>query len=565
MSSTSTTNVDTDSAQGPELRQGRMSRVAPAIRKRSGVIKVVSIVLIVLALFVIIRALPVDRAIDLLKLKVDGLGFWGPLALGAAYVVAALAFVPGSALTLAAGAVFGLVWGTVTVSLASTTAAALAFLIARYLARDKVAQQARKYPKFEAIDGAIGAEGWKIIAMLRLSPYMPYSLGNYLFGLTAIRFWPYVLASWLFMLPGTFMYVYLAHIGTKGLQSAAGAEQETTLAEWALLGVGLLATIAVTVYVTRLARKALGERTRIDEPAIEAEQPGEPATEDAAVATGWPWGTTVPAIVAVAMLTAAAYTHQQRDTLKNLFGPAPVTLQEAYQPQSDGPTFDHSAFDAVLRKHVDVAGWIDYEGLGSEAASLDIYIASLGNAPFADLGRDEKLALLINAYNAFTLRLILDHYPIKSIKDIPSANRWDAKRWRLGSVTLSLNQIEHEQIRPKFAEPRIHFALVCAAIGCPKLRNEAYQADRIEAQLEDQTRYMHSHDRWFRYQSGAKEVHLTKLYDWYDSDFGQVADSVLAFAARYSPSLAAALGEDKKPGIQWLDYDWTLNDRKNNR
>ncbi|MCH9032928.1 MAG: DUF547 domain-containing protein [Planctomycetes bacterium] len=535
------------------------------IQRHAGLIKGVSIALIIVSLVVLIRALPVDRAIDLVKSKADGLGGWGPLALGAAYVVAALAFFPGSALTLTAGAVFGLVWGTVTVSLASTTAAALAFLIARYLARDKVARQARKFPKFEAIDGAIGDGGWKIIAMLRLSPAVPFSLGNYLFGLTAIRFWPYVLASWLFMLPGTFMFVYLGHIGTQGLRSAAGAEQGKTPAEWALLGVGLLATIAVSVYVARLSRKALREQTRIEEQTAEKEQPSEHAEQNTTVATVWPWGTTVLAAVAVVMLAVAACTHQRRDALKNLFGPAPVTLQEAYQHQSDGPTFDHSAFDALLRKHVDKDGWVDYKGFRKDAATLDSYIASVGHAPFADLGRDEKLSFLINAYNAFTLRLILDHYPVKSIKDIPSAKRWDAKRWRIGTMTLSLNQIEHEQIRPKFAEPRIHFALVCAAIGCPKLRNEAFQADRIEEQLEDQTRYVHSHDRWFRYQPGAKDVHLTKLYDWYGADFGQIAGSVLDFAARYSSALKSALEKDKKPRIKWLDYDWTLNDKKNNR
>lgn len=554
----STTTLDAVSTNEPAA--------GPAPRRRvSGVIRGVSIVLIVIALFVLVRALPLDRAIDLLKSKVDGLGFWGPLALGGLYVVAALAFFPGSALTLAAGAVFGLVWGTVTVSIASTTAAALAFLIARYLARDKVAKQARRYPKFLAIDSAIGAGGWKIIAMLRLSPAMPFSLGNYLFGLTAIRFWPYVLASWLFMLPGTFLYVYLAHIGTEGVKSAAGAEGGKSPAEWALLGVGLLATIGVTVYVTRLSRKALSEQTRIEEQRTDKEQPSEPAEPTNAVATGWPWGTTVLVGVAVAMLVIAVCVHQRRDGLRNLFGPPLVTLQEAYRRQSEGPTFDHSAFDALLHKHVDKDGWIDYEGLRSEAASLDTYIASLAKAPFADFDRDEKLALLINAYNAFTLRLILDYYPIKSIKDIPSAKRWDAKRWRVGPMTLSLNQIEHEQIRPKFAEPRIHFALVCAAIGCPKLRNEAYQAQRIEEQLEDQTRYVHSHDRWYRYQSGAKDVRLTKLYNWYGSDFKQVAGSVLDFAARYSSPLQAALDKDKKPHIRWLNYDWTLNDRKNNR
>ena len=158
----SETQASERSADSPS-RMGSTNRITMATRSRrsAGVVKWVSAALIVIALFVLIRALPVDRAIDLLKSKVDGLGIWGLLALGAAYVVAALAFLPGSALTLTAGAVFGLVWGTVTVSLASTTAAALAFLIARYFARDKVAQQARKYPKFEPIDRAIG-EGGKL-------------------------------------------------------------------------------------------------------------------------------------------------------------------------------------------------------------------------------------------------------------------------------------------------------------------------------------------------------------------------------------------------------------------
>ncbi len=456
--------------------------IATRVRHSAGVVKWISAALIVVALLVLVRALPADQAIDLLKSKVDDLGFWGPLVLGAAYVVAALAFFPGSALTLTAGAIFGLVWGTVTVSAASTTAAGLAFLIGRYLAREKIARQARKYPKFDAIDRAIGEGGWKIIAMLRLSPAVPFSLGNYLFGLTAIRFWPYLLASWVFMLPGTFMYVYLGHVGTEGLRSAAGDERGKTPGEWALLGVGLLATVAVTFYVTRLARRAIREQTRIGQDSPAGGQATE-SKETSAGASGWPWGVTALAVAAVSMLAIAACVHQRRDALKNLFGPAPVTLKEAYQHQADGPTIDHSVFDELLRKHVDGDGWVDYEGLRAEVAALDAYVASLANAPFADLDRNEKLALLINAYNAFTLRLILDHYPVGSIKDIPSAKRWDAQRWRLGTMTLSLHQIEHEQIRPKFAEPRIHFALVCAAIGCPKLRNEAYRAGRIDEQL----------------------------------------------------------------------------------
>ena len=195
--------------------------------------------------------------------------------------------------------------------------------------------------------------------------------------------------------------------------------------------------------------------------------------------------------------------------------------------------------------------------------ALHAYLAAMLSAPFDKLAREHNLASLINAYNPSTLRPILDFQPVKSIHDIPKSRRWDHRRWRIGGRTLSLNQIEHEQIRPKFKEPRIHFALVCAAVVCPKLRNEAYQADRVGQQLEDQMGYAHSHDRWFRFQAGADSVHLTKLYDWYGGDFKQVAGSVADYAARYSTDLMRELQQGQTPRIQWLDYDWRLNDQAN--
>ncbi len=181
------------------------------------------------------------------------------------------------------------------------------------------------------------------------------------------------------------------------------------------------------------------------------------------------------------------------------------------------------------------------------------------------VGHKEKLALLVNAYNAFTMRLILDHYPVKSIKDIPAKKRWDDKRWQVGSQTWSLNQNEHEQIRPNFKEPRIHFALVCAAVGCPPLRSEAYAANRLAEQLEEQAEYVHSHDRWFQFASGKDVVQLTSLYNWYGADFEQVAGSILNFAARYSPPLKAALDSGHKISVRWLNYDWSLNSQENER
>lgn len=527
-----------------------------SIRQYSNIIRGVSLLLILAALVLFSRALPVDSGIQALQAWISSLGVWAPLIFGVIYAIAATLFLPASALTLAGGAIFGLTVGALTVWLAATAAAAMSFLIARYVAREKVAAIVARNPKFSAIDRAIGEGGWKIVAMLRLSPAIPFNLQNYLYGLTAIRFWPCIGATWIFMLPGTFLYVYLGHLGGQGLAAATGGGGGKSVGQWALLVVGLLATIGVTVYVTRLANAAIKKQT-----AIAAEQPTEeaPAPERDETPQGMSRGVIVTAVVAIALFASAVYAYQERDSLKNLFGPPPVVLAEAYEANPSGPTFDHSVFDALLSNHVDDDGWVDYEGLQAEVVDLDAYIRSVAEAPFDEMGRDQKLALLINAYNAFTLRLILDHYPVGSIFDIPAEERWDAVRWDVGGNQWSLSQIEHEQIRPKFIEPRIHFALVCAAVGCPKLRNEAYEAERLDEQLEGQTEYVHRGDRWFRFDPASGVVELTQLYSWYGGDFVQVAGSVLKYAARYSPDLKKSLDGGAEPSIHWLNYDWSLN------
>ncbi len=248
-----------------------------------------------------------------------------------------------------------------------------------------------------------------------------------------------------------------------------------------------------------------------------------------------------------------------RGLVARWFGPPQVELAETHAGESGQATFDHSDFDRLLAAHVDDEGYVDYAALAADTSSLDAYIAVLAEAPFDALGRDAKLALLINAYNAFTLRLILDHYPVDSIKDIPAAQRWDAVRWTVAGGTWSLNQIEHELIRPNFREPRIHFALVCAAIGCPVLRTEAYTGERLEEQLEDQTLFTHDSLRWVRYRAGAETIELTSLYDWYRGDFEQVAGTVLDYVARHDEALASDLANGYRPEIRFLDYDWSLN------
>ena len=258
--------------------------------------------------------------------------------------------------------------------------------------------------------------------------------------------------------------------------------------------------------------------------------------------------------------------------LSGLLGPPAVHSTKAYADQPGGQdrskpaprtaSVDHTLLNELLGKFVDDAGGVDYAGLKKNDTLLNQYILSIAKAPRDQLGRDERLALLINAYNAFTLRLILDYYPIQSIRKIPAAKRWDDRRWRIGGQLLSLDQIEHEEIRPKFHEPRIHFALVCAAVGCPMLRNEAYRADAIDEQLEDQTKRIHASHRWFRFDRESGTVTLTKLYKWYGKDFEQAAGSVTAFAARYSDELGDALAAKRRIKIRWLDYDWSLNEGK---
>jgi len=520
-------------------------------------------VVILVAVTVLARSFPVDRALDWIEGAVSGLGFAAPLVFGAVYALAVVLLVPGSALTLAAGALFGPVWGLVAASLGSTTGAAVSFLIARLAGRDRFAQTLERHPRFRAVDSAISEGGWKVVAMLRLTPVVPFSISNYLFGLTAIRFAPYVLASWLFMLPGGFMYVYFGHVGRAGLAAASGAGPGSGALTWTMRVVALVATVAVIVYVTSRARRALERQTGLA--ATDRPMNHDTNTPDTAPdTTGWPWGATATLVLAVVLLLAAAAAWLQRDAIRARLGPPTVVLAEAYQDtaQYTAPLFDHSLFDALLKKHVDVDGWVDYDGLSADAPRLDAYLETVAAAPFDRLSRDGKLALLINVYNAATLRLILDFRPLESIKDIPAAKRWDDRRWVIGGKTMSLNDIEHEEIRPKFKEPRIHFALVCAAVGCPILGNEAFVAERLDAQLDARMRYAHTHDRWLEFDADSGVLRLTKLYDWYGGDFTQSGDTVEAYAAQYAPTLEQALDAGRRVKIRWLAYDWDLNGRR---
>ena len=206
---------------------------------------------------VLTRTLEIEPSLASLRTWVDTRGPVGVFAFGAIYVALVLLFVPGAILTLIAGALFGLARGVVIVAIATSVADAIAFLAARHVGRSAVQRLAARYPRAQAIDLAVARAGWRIVALLRLNPAIPYSASNYLFGATGVAFLPYLVASGIFTLPGTITYVYLGYAGAEAVAGHARSP-----AEWALIVTGLAATVAGVVYITRLARRSLVEVTR---------------------------------------------------------------------------------------------------------------------------------------------------------------------------------------------------------------------------------------------------------------------------------------------------------------
>ena len=224
--------------------------------KPSSIFRIVTFAVLVVSIGASLFLLPTQEYLSWFLAWVQRIGPWGAVLLGAAYIPAALLFVPGSLLTLGAGFALGVGLGTVAVSIGSTLGASAAFLAGRTLARGFIEAKISHNPRFRAIDQAVKHEGFKIVLLTRLSPVFPFNLLNYAFGLTPVSLRDYFLASWIGMLPGTVMYVYLGS-AAKNLADLAAGKVEGGTGQQALFGVGLLATVAVTVAVTRVAKRAL--------------------------------------------------------------------------------------------------------------------------------------------------------------------------------------------------------------------------------------------------------------------------------------------------------------------
>lgn len=237
-----------------------------------------------------------------------------------------------------------------------------------------------------------------------------------------------------------------------------------------------------------------------------------------------------------------------------------LSATNAIAPKTtDSKPIDQSQWDKLLKKHVSEKGFVDYAGFKKDAAELKKYLDLVSeNAPSDSWSKDDQLAYWINAYNAFTVQLILDNYGVASIKDIGSKIKipfvntpWDVKFIKIEGKKMDLNNIEHGVIRKKFAEPRIHFALVCAAKSCPKLRNEAFTGAKLNEQLDDQGRdFLNDNTKNIVTKDKAS---LSKILSWYGGDFTKT-QPMNEWVNKY-----AKVKMDKDAPISHLDYNWELN------
>lgn len=230
-------------------------------------------------------------------------------------------------------------------------------------------------------------------------------------------------------------------------------------------------------------------------------------------------------------------------------------------------TFDHGGFDALLRAHVTDDGLVEYDAF-ARAPSFQRYLEALAGADVASLPAEERLALWINAYNAYTIQLVNEHGERESIRNInrtlgilPGKGPWKERMARIGGRTYTLDEIEHEIIRPRFDEPRIHFALVCAALGCPALRRGAYTGARLDEQLDDQARrFLLESPARNRVDVEGRTLHLSPIFDWYREDFPAGEEGLGRYLATFfAPGPERTLLESGRFDVRHTHYDWSLN------
>lgn len=437
-----------------------------------------------------------------------------PLIYIAAYATATTLAIPGSFLTLAGGAIFGVVQGTIYTTIAANIGANAAFGVARYLGRGGIERLAGD--RLAKLDRATANHGFRGLLTLRLIPAVPFNALNFGSGLTSIRWPTYALATAIGIFPGTVVYTMFADALLAGSREASQGALIRVLISGALL--------ILLSFLPTIAKK---------------------------------FGVRVPGATGAALLVAGSLL------------PSGATAQEI-------PATEH--FDAVLEAVVEQP-LVDYSGVVERSEQLDAYLALMA-AVDPDVvnraSREEQLAFWINAYNACMLRLVADNYPIQksgglfsrirnAVAGRPANSVWQipdvfsTKHCTIAGEDRSQDDIEHSIIRP-MGEPRIHFAVNCAAISCPVLWPEAYVAGRLDEQLDRAVRRLVESPEHFAVEGST--IRLNKVLDWFKDDFGGT-EGLRTFFAPYLSDEAAALIVDPSSDIDFFDYDWTLNDTGN--
>lgn len=263
-------------------------------------------------------------------------------------------------------------------------------------------------------------------------------------------------------------------------------------------------------------------------------------------------------------------TYKMKTRLRTLAG---ALVLVALAVTASAGQLDTDAYARVLDHFVTAEGTVRYVALQAAPADLDRTLARLAATTTPELEampEDDRIAFWINAYNAITLRTIIDHYPIRatgglsalrypssSIRQISGA--WSDRDWVVAGRKMSLDDIEHDTLRKRFDDPRVHMALVCAAVGCPPLRTEPYEGDRLDEQLDDQARRYLASPAGLRVEKGGREVAVSAIFKWFDDDFDS-AGGVRGFLARHAPDAARTALARRKTKITYLDYDWSLNE-----
>lgn len=247
-----------------------------------------------------------------------------------------------------------------------------------------------------------------------------------------------------------------------------------------------------------------------------------------------------------------------------------VLFQYHYRVEADSrettetlnTTISHDLFTQVLQEHVH-KGRIDYAKLKANPETFEKYLDQLATAEPDKMAYNEQMSFWINAYNALVIKGVIDHYPIKSVKKVKWFNGFFSRlKFQVAGETYSLDNIEHDIIRKEFVDPRIHFALICASIGCPLIENTSFQPETVEERLDSVTLKFVTNPEKVRLDRDKRRVYLSKIFKWYKKDFTEGYEGVADFLSDYLSPEDAEFVAAKDVKFHYLDYDWNLNDIK---